>query len=353
MKKIHQLVPNFVPGDAISNYVLMADQVLKQKQAGGRIFYGTALGDRRSLGRPIGQAAGSIGSDDLVLYHLSDPSPLTDIFLGLPGRKIIIYHNRTPGDFFFGQNIARQEKSQADLVNLRDKVDLALGVSQYNTEQLRQLGFPRVAALPLVYDQVLTQIKPDKDILDKYADGGINLLFVGRIAPNKCQDDLLRLFSIFQKYFQPDSRLILVGKVYAEMQPYWQKLQKLERRLHVRNVVWTGQALPHQLTAYYRSASFFVCLSEHEGIGLPLLEAMSLGVPVLAFEAAAVAETLAGAGVLIKNKDFGALAGLIDRLAGDEQSRQKILAGQNERLKVLTPEKLTEQLLNLIDPSVH
>lgn len=345
--KIIQLVPSFCPSDAISGYVLLADRQLAA--AGYRTEIAAAFIDRRLPRRahPLKDVARIAEAGDLLVYHLSDPHPLTGLLPGLPGRKIVIYHNRTPASFFFGQAVARQYLSFGDLDPLRGRVDLFLGVSRYNATDLVRLGLAPVESLPPLFDGSIARTEPDAGLLKTYRDGWVNLLFVGRIAPNKRQDDLLRLLAVYQKYYEPKSRLLLVGKVFEDMEPYYRRLLKLERDGRLSQVVFAGAAGRRELAAYYRAAHLYVSLSEHEGLGLPLLEAMACDLPVLAYDAAAVAETLGGSGVLVRTKGFDRLAGLVECLVKDEDRRREMIAGQRRRLAEISPEAWTEKFLAL------
>jgi len=123
------------------------------------------------------------------------------------------------------------------------------------------------------------------------------LLFVGRVSPHKRQDDLIRMLAYYRACVDPDARLVLVGG-YRDQPQYHARLTELVTALHLEPAVtFAGAVSAAELVAYFRSASAFVSLSEHEGFGVPLLEAMRFDVPVIAYDAAAVGETVGGAGV--------------------------------------------------------
>ncbi|PYQ48418.1 MAG: glycosyltransferase, partial [Acidobacteria bacterium] len=177
----------------------------------------------------------------------------------------------------------------------------------------------------------------------------------GRIIPNKKLEDLLRAFALYQRAYDPGSRLLLVGDHWG-YERYLFHLQAMARSLGAQDVVFTGQAEDEDLRGYYSAASAYVSLSEHEGFCVPLLEAMAAGVPALAYDAGAVAETLAGAGLLLRDKRPEKVAALLSRLVADPALRAAVLAGQQRRLETRRAvdfgSALLERLRPLLDASV-
>ena len=103
--------------------------------------------------------------------------------------------------------------------------------------------------------------------------------------------------------------------------------------LRVKNVVLTGHVAQDDLLAYYEAADVFVCLSEHEGYCVPLVEAMHAGVPVIAYAAGAVEETLDGGGVLLREKPPELVAELAHALVTDAALRARTLETQRRALE--------------------
>ena len=155
-----------------------------------------------------------------------------------------------------------------------------------------------------------------------YDDGRTNILFVGRVIPNKKIDDLIRVFALYQRLFDRHSRLLLVGD-YRGHEKYYDRLQELVRERGAQDVVFTGPVDDDELRAAYSCADLFLCLSEHEGFCVPLLEAMAFDVPVVAFDTGAVRETLRGGGVLLRDKEPAAVAGLVRRVLTDDALRAR------------------------------
>jgi glycosyltransferase involved in cell wall biosynthesis len=172
------------------------------------------------------------------------------------------------------------------------------------------------------------RVPPSRVIRKLYADGKTNILFVGRMIPNKKIDDLIKSFAFYQRHLNRRSRLLLVGD-YRGHERYFRRLLELIDELRARDVVFTGHVAQDELMAYYSAADLFLCLSEHEGYCVPLVEAMHAGVPVIAYAAGAVAETLGGGGILLRDKAPELVAFLIDEVTRNASLRQELLAGQS------------------------
>jgi len=225
-------------------------------------------------------------------------------------------------------------------------IDFALGDSQYNRQELDVVGFRKTAVLPLFVDRE----KWGSSASDKKPKKEIDILFVGRFVPNKKFEDLIKTFYYFQKTLEPNSRLFLVGPT-AGFERYLSTLQALCDSLEVKNVIFTGQVSEVERNRLYAQADLFLCMSEHEGFCLPLLEAMHFETPIVAYEAAAVPETLGGAGILVKEKDFPAIAELIHKVVHDKELKSKIIAQQNERLKDFSRDKIEQKLKEYLELS--
>ena len=118
--------------------------------------------------------------------------------------------------------------------------------------------------------------------------------------------------------------------------------------LGLEDVIFTGHIPFDQILAIYKTASIFVCMSEHEGFCVPLVEAMYFGIPIIAFDSTAVGETLGGSGLLLKDKDPKAVAEAIDLIMTDDELRQKLIAGEKERLKYFDNDRIKAQLIDLL-----
>jgi glycosyltransferase involved in cell wall biosynthesis len=288
------------------------------------------------------------GPDDVVILHYALPSPMTHWLKEQRGRRALIHHNVTPPEFFKGidpelERICRIGREE--LKTLAGHVELGLADSEFNRAELEQAGFPSTGVLPIYLDFARYREAPNPVVLRALDDGSTNLLFVGRVSPNKRHEDLIRLAAYWKRYVDPALRLLLVGKLPKRRQ-YFDALQAYlyEEGFTPAEVVFTGHVEHDDLLAYYRGAQLFVSMSEHEGFGVPLVESMLMDVPVLAFGGTAVSHTLGGAGVEFFEKDIPAVAELGRQLLTDATLRESVLAGQRRRLQAFAPETVEATL---------
>lgn len=336
MTAIHQLVAGYTRGDAISNEARVLRDMFRSWGCASEIYCETKriLPELRKEARDLSRAAAEIGVDDTVILHLSIGSAANLAFPSLPGRKVIVYHNITPHTYFRGlqdEIAGHLERGRQQAAALAGTAEIVLADSSFNARELADMGYRNVEVMPLLLDPDQWTGAPDKGWLGRWKDGRLNLLFVGRCAPNKRIEDLLFTLYYVQRYVEPESRLIHVGS-YAGLERYHALLQTRARELGLNEVVFAGSVPLRQLRAAFAAADVFLCLSEHEGFCIPLLEAMAAGVPVIAHDAGAVKETLDGAGILVGDKDFALIAELIGRLRRDATLRDAVIRGQRDRI---------------------
>jgi glycosyltransferase involved in cell wall biosynthesis len=181
-------------------------------------------------------------------------------------------------------------------------------------------------------------VRPDPATMERLrARSELNVLFVGRVAPNKAHERVIAVFERFHTVIEPRSRLHLVGDT-ADHPAYVARLRRLARRLPSGPAIEMPGKVPDEaLAAYYRTADLFLCLSEHEGFGLPPLVAAAHGVPVLARAAAALGETVGDAGVLFDERaDPDRVAELARVVLRDDEVRRSLARGAERRLQVMT-----------------
>ena len=354
MRAIHQLVAGYANGDAISNEVRVLRDVFRSWGFDSNIYSERKriLPELRDDARDLATCREDFRPDDVVLLHLSMGSDVNDLFPTLPGRKAILYHNITPPEYFRGvqeQTAHLLARGRQQAKTLAGAAEVVMADSQFNADEIAAMGHANPQVLPLMLDFSALRGKPDRGIQRRYRDGMTNILFVGRCAPNKRIEDLLNAFYYFQRYVQPASRLIHVGST-AGMEQYHALLLTRVRELQLKNVEITGAATQSELLAYYSVARAFLCLSAHEGFCIPLLEAMTLDVPVVAYAAGAVPETLDGAGVLLREKRFDLIAEVLGRVTADESLRKAILHGQRERLARYERQDLAGDLKRYLAP---
>ena len=310
--------------------------------------YGLELDeDLEGDGRPFSQWRAG-GEHDVVILHYALPSPLSAALEVHRGRRVLLHHNITPPEFFVGHDpeLARIcAIGQKEFRRLAPHVDLGLADSEFNRRELEAAGFARTGVLPIFLDFRRYRERPDPVLSRLLADGRTNLLFVGRVTPNKRQEDLVRLASYWRRFISPDVRLLLVGKL-PRRRSYYDALQSFfyEEGFTPAEVVFTGHVDHAELLACYAESDVFVSASAHEGFGVPLVEAMLMDVPVLAYRAGAVPDTLGPAGVQYAEARLDEVAEMAHRLVTDAALRQAVLAGQRERLRAFAPETVEATL---------
>ncbi len=353
MPAIHQVVAGFSRGDAISNEALVLQRMFRAWGCGGDLFCEQRRipPELRRQALDAESLAGRVARDDVVLLHLSIGSPVNDLFARLACRKALLYHNITPADTVAAvhpQLAHMLALGREQMQRLRGVAEVVLADSAFNAAELMALGYGPVGVLPLVLDfDSLDSIHHGR--LKAYRDGCLNVLFVGRCVCNKRLEDLLSCFYYLQRYVEPQSRLIHVGS-HNGTEKYHALLVSRARDLRLRNVVLTGTLPQRELNACYRSADVFLSMSEHEGFCIPLIESMVHDVPVLAYAAAAVPETLGGAGVLFHDKQFDMVAEMAVKLARPGPLRSAVLSGQRERLARYRARNLEQELRALLAP---
>lgn len=345
--QVHQILPSLSPGDAIGNEALLMRALLRRQGYASEIF---ALHIHPGMqARPYQEYAGVSSPANLLIYHFSIGSEVSDFVRALPDRKVMIYHNITPSRFFCGINETLAfllEQGREELASLSGCFDLALADSDYNLAELERAGYQATGVLPLMMDFSRYETC-NRDLVDAFSDGRTNILFVGRISPNKKHDDLLRIFYYYQK-IDPDARLLLPGG-YGGCESYLGELRGLALRLGLSNVHFPGKVPLSDLVSYYMVSDLFLCMSEHEGFGVPLVESMFFGLPIIAFRSSAVPSTLGDAGVLVRSKKYLEIAELMHLVVEDPHLRERLVAGQKERLKAFACERVAARFSAVVE----
>jgi len=325
---VEQFLPAFHYGDAVSNSALALHRFLRARGVESRLV--TLTSDEGIQDQAVRFSDYSLDAGSLKILHFAIPSPLTDFFLGVKGRKVMIYHNITPSLFFAGYSdfLVRFVTAGRDhLARLADAFDLSLGVSRYNAGELDRLGFRNVQVFPLLVDLDDYGREPSRAYMELLRNERKTILFTGRVTPNKRIEDLVRTVFFYKKYISPAVRLIVMGSTRA-LPRYFHAVSDLAARFYLtaEDVLFTGHLPMDEFLAVYRTADLFLSMSEHEGFCLPLLESCCFQVPVLAFDAAAVGETLDGAGILFRDKDASRVAGLAEQALENEELRRHLRA---------------------------
>ena len=322
-RAVHQFHPGAAYGDAITSGMLLTRRLLRELGFESDIFVVNAderLGDEVRLWNEYPSAP-----DNVLFVHHSLGHATLDEVLRVPDQKVLVYHNITPTEFFPDDPYLREhsELGRRQLPDFRGAVVGSICDSQFNADELSALGFRDVAVVPLLIDAQRPPREPwNARIVDENA-GVFTMLFVGRIERNKCQHDVIEVFRLVDRWLDRPVQCVFAGTY----NPYVSYVGELQRRAASYGLSQRTRFLNHvtqeDLYGWYRAADVFVCMSEHEGFGVPLVEAMSFGVPVIAHASSNVPHTLGGAGILVEGKPIEEIAASMWRSAGSAKASHR------------------------------
>lgn len=329
-------------GDAASNQILAMHRVFTSLGFKSSVFAEKIDNNLPHDVRPFADFRPKDGQN--IIFHFSTGTSFVDKVLKIPQRIILYYHNITPAEFFTGVawgSYFSAVKGRKQLSQLREKTSFAWGASEYSRLELEQADYKQTSVLPIIvdftdYEHAVT----DENIRSRYEDGKLNFLFVGRGTPHKKLEDIVRVVFYYKNFIDPHVRLIFVG---GQKKSYVEGLRQLIKKMGMeQDVVFAGKVSFAQMCTFYQIADLFLCMSEHEGFCVPLLEAMYYKLPVFAYESSAVPYTLGNSGVLFQNKDYPYIGELVHLVMSDQAIRQQIIDRQNERLMDFQIDKIKD-----------
>lgn len=330
-KVLHQVVDGATAGDAITDHALLLRTWLREMGFTSEV-YGWHIHD--SMKQEVLPITSYHGRDPYVIFHHSIGSHTVNEVLKWPTKLIVIYHNITPAEFFdridpMWAGLMRLGREQLHL--LRPRTVWAMGDSDYNEAELIEYGYSPTSVLPLSFNPRQYDTPLDPQIGQKMKERGPNLLFVGRMSPNKRQEDLLKLLYHYKK-INPGVRLILVGQKW--LKPYVAWLEDFIQLLGLQHDVWIpGHVTFEQMTTFFRTADLYLSMSEHEGFGKPFMESMYCGLPIMAYASTSIPSTLGRTGIMFHDKNFPLLAEAIDLVLQDKPFLERLKAQQTERVQ--------------------
>ena len=338
-------------GDAIGHEALGIQRVLRRAGYPSDIYVQTADPRLESSTEDYRDLIVHSHPDNVLLHHFSIGSKASRVAFALPDRMILVYHNITPPSYFIGVNPQLVQQCYSGRRELRAyaaRCDLALGDSEFNRRELEQLGFQRTSVLPVVPSFAHLDVEPNDMVASEFDDDRTNILFVGRMIPNKRIDDVIRFFHAYQLKYNRHSRLLLVG-AHNGFEEYVGALYDLIRTLRVPDVHLIGHASNEELTALYDVADLFLSASEHEGFCVPLVEAFYKRVPVIAYAATAVPATMDDGGVLYDQKDPRHVASIIHTMVSESALYEEVLRTQDAALDRLRQKDFGAALSGFVD----
>lgn len=351
MTAVHQVVIGASPGDAITSMAIEMRSALRARWE-SEIFAYHLSADLEPDIRPLRRLPPS-GPRDVLIYHASYGEPeVTHALLGRRGRIVLAYHNITPSRFFLGHGAtaAALEWGRHELRMLLPRVSVAIADSEFNAEDLRQLGYDDVHVHPagLRSDRLVdtaTDTRLELDLAKRFPSGFA--LAVSQLLPHKRMDTLVGAAHLWQWVLRNELGLVIVGG--APSMPYRRALEEFVRRLRLPNVWIAGKVSDSRLATLYRSASMYLSASEHEGLAVPPLEAMTFGVPVIARSAGALPETIGDGGIILP-ADAGPVlfAEAAHELTVNEPLRHHLVSSGSRRVHEMSQRRPTDQLVELV-----
>jgi glycosyltransferase involved in cell wall biosynthesis len=354
-RAIHQLVHTLSYGDAISTEVLALQRVLHSLRYESEIFaiHEHPLLQGRSV--PYTALAGHESAD--IVLHYSLGSPLNPLYSSWTrGRRTLVYHNITPAMWYRSVNQRVADDIEAGLRDLPELCRLSDAVwadSPYNAAEIGAYGFS-CEVLELLVDPARWEGARNEGIYSSVKDSpGVQVLHVGRLAPNKCLEDVIKAFYFLVKYIDKQARLRLVG-IDTDTELYSFALRELASHLGIADAVeFVGPLSDSEVRAMYEASDVYICMSEHEGFCLPLIEAMHFGLPVVAFSAGAVPETLGSGGVLVREKRHAEIGQLLADIATPGELRERLVGNGRERVGYFSFERFAARVGELLTPNTE
>ncbi len=340
--QVHQLVPTITPRDAVGNHTFRLREILRSMGYSSDIFamfrHGEVAGDT--------YLADQLPSDaHAVIYQFSIGSPLAERWARHPGRRLVNYHNITPVELvgrWDGLLDAEVRLGRQQMADYATRCHHAICDSEFNQSELDELGYVSTETIPVLFDVAASP--PDKAITGsiKRSKRGLQVLFVGRIAPNKAHHDLVAAVKVVRDVYGNDAHLHIVG---TDGPPGYRRLvdeivQTAEMSQHV---TFHGSVSQSALVAFYQATDVFLCLSDHEGFCVPVIEAMHHGLPVVAYDCTAVGGTVGDGGLLLADKHPMIVGAALARIAQDQGLADHLAAAGRRRSADFTLERTTER----------
>lgn len=354
--KIIQLLPTISFGDAVSNDAIAIKNVIKELGYNTNIY---AENIDRRLPKKTAEFVDympKLKKEDIIIYHGSTGTDLNYNLKKYISKKIMIYHNITPPEHFKKYNI-NAYKLTLDGVNgiknLSESIDYCLAVSDFNKSNLIDMGYKcPIDVRPILIPFDDYKKTPNKEVINKYKDDWVNIVFIGRIAPNKKQEDIIKIFHYYKTFINKKSRLFIVGS-YNGMENYYNRLESYVKILGTEDIHFTGHIKFDEILAYYNIADIFLCMSEHEGFCVPLVEAMFFNIPIVAYNSSAIPYTLNNSGILLDDKSPELAAQIIDRVINDSDLKKHILKTQQERLEDFSYSKVKNMFISYLNKFIN
>jgi glycosyltransferase involved in cell wall biosynthesis len=351
---VHQFIPTLNPRDASGTHTILLRDILRRAGWRSEIFAEAIHDDLAHEGFKHWMYPEHSQPGDVLIYQFSTSSAVATFLSERPEPLVLDFHNFTGPEHFAGwepHTEARAALAADDLALLAPRAVLGLADSHFNESSLRRAGCRRTTVVPVLVDYQRVAADPDGRVAAELqamkSEGGLDILFVGRVVPSKAQHELIKTLFAYRRLYDGQARLHLVGG--TSSYTYSKALRAYVDDLGLTGAVRIcGEVSDGALAAYFAAADVYLSLSEHEGFGVPLIEAMTAGVPVVARAAGAVGETAGDAALLLTRRDPSYVAAALHRISTDHALRQHLVAAGRQRVHELNLDAVTPQLVAAI-----
>lgn len=341
--KIIQVIDALIYGDGVSKDLLKINDRLKEAGYICEIYCRFIADEYRNVVKDI--TTMKTKKDDIIIHHYSGTPHVLDEVRAADGIKVLKYHNITPEHFFDPKaDVDALAEGEKILAANQEVYDFWIADSNFNAICLNRMGVnKKIDVMPIYIDfNHMEKYRLPKNEIKTF-------LFIGRLAENKRHEDILKVFEYYYTHFSQECELYFAGN-YEEYETNYRKLLEIIKDYNSKRVIhFTGKISEEELNRLYNRADIFLCMSEHEGFCIPLIESMFYEIPTLAYDACVVAETMGNAGVLLKEKDPRTIAQLCYLILHDEELRGDIIKCQNKRILEFSEKNMSKRLLQLVD----
>lgn len=350
--RIHQFHSGSAYGDAVTNSMLLLRRHLVSLGFESNIFVEHLDPALDHELRPYTHLEDELSADDVLIIHHSMGHDRIEWLMSLKCRKWLLYHNITPADFFPDGSPFHKYAllGRRQLVQIQYCIERAFAVSEYNAHELREVGYVDVGVIPVLVDDAKFSDIFRPRCLEVATGRPWTVLFVGRVCQNKGHGDLIEAVKFWKKrYLAQPIQFVCVGSFDAG-DPFYQELRASVDEAGMNDAfLFTGKLLDKELLDWYARADCYLSLSRHEGFGVPLIESMLSGLPVVALSRAAVPETMGGAGVLIDSAEPELVCRQLARLLRNRARRKEIIRGQSRRARQFGAPHIRRTLREVLD----
>jgi glycosyltransferase involved in cell wall biosynthesis len=351
---VHQFIPTLNPHDATGTHTLLLRDILRRAGWRSEIFAEAIHDDLAHEAHKHWMYPDYAADGDVAIYQFSTSSAVAGFLAERSLPLIIDFHNFTAPEHFAGWEPHTEERAARaaeELSILAPRAVLGLADSPFNEVDLQRAGCRRTEVIPVLveYQRVSAAADPrvEAELARLKSQGGSDILFVGRIVPSKAQHELVKAVWAYRRLYDPRARLHLVGGTSSF--EYLKALRGFVADLGLSNAVRiTGEVSDPVLAAYFGAADVYLSLSIHEGFGVPLIEAMAAGVPVVARAVGAVAGTVGDGALLLAGDDPSYIAAALHRACTDHDLRARLMAAGSRRLPDVSVEAVAGRVVSAV-----